>query len=164
MSDRTRLFTTLPAGRPIMRKLVPLVAVLALVVVGSGTLASASSSQTPTLSLIAVDIPKSVRPVDVGARGESPGDAIFFRETLIRDGRRAGSSEVMCVSVSRDLGRCHGTLRLGGGTLEASGGTHFGGRFNLPVVGGTGTYAGASGVLTVIAVSKTRSRYVIELA
>jgi hypothetical protein len=69
----------------------------------------------------------------------------------------------MCVTVSSNAGRCYGTLRLGGGTLEAGGGTHFGGRFKLPIVGGTGTYAGASGVLTVIAVSKTRSRYVVEL-
>jgi hypothetical protein len=146
-----------------MRALMLLVAVLALVVVCGATLASASSSQARTFSLGAVDAPKSERFVDVGAKGASPGDTIFFRETLIRNGRRTGGSEVMCVTVSSNAGRCYGTLRLGGGTLEASGGTHFGGRFNLPIVGGTGTYAGASGVLMVIAVSKTRSRYVVEL-
>jgi hypothetical protein len=164
MSDRVRV-TTVLARRATPRRLVPLVAVLALVAVAvGGTLASASSSQARTLSLVAVDLPQSMRSVDVGAKGQSAGDTIFFQETLLENGRKAGGSEVLCVTVSRTLGRCHGTLRLRGGTIEASGGTRFGGRFSLPVVGGTGAYAGASGVLTVIAVSTTRSRYVLELA
>ena len=149
--------------RSTMRKLLP-VAVLAVLAfaIGSGTLASASSSAT-TLTFIAVDIPKSELHVDGGAKGEGPGDTMFFRETLRRGAKPAGSTEVMCSFLSRNLGRCSGTLRIAGGTLEASAGIRFDGRFSLPIVGGTGTYAGARGVLTVIAVDEKRSRYEIEL-
>jgi hypothetical protein len=152
--------------RRTMLKLVSLASLLALaVVVGSGTLASASStSSAQTMTLIAVDLPKSELYVDAGAKGDSPGDTMFFRENLLRGGKRAGGTEVMCVFANRNVGRCHGTLLLGSGTLEAAGGIHFDGTFSLPVVGGTGTYAGASGVLRVIAVSEKRSRYEIELA
>jgi hypothetical protein len=149
--------------RPKVRKLIPLLVLGVLAVsVGTGAFAS-SSSVSRTMTLVAVDIPKSEVHVDAGAKGDSPGDAVFFRETILRDGRKAGGSEIMCVVVGRDAGRCSGTLRLQGGTLEASGGTHFGGRFSLPVVGGTGRYAGARGELTVVAVSEKRSRYEIEL-
>ena len=160
-----RGLTTHLGRRPIMRKLVPLAALLALAAaVGSGTLATASStSATQTMTIVAVDLPKTERYVDAGAKGDTPGDAIFFQEKLLRNGKKAGGSDVMCVFVSRNAGRCHGTLRLGNGTLEASGGTRFGGRFSLPVVGGTGAYAGAAGVLTVVALSEKRSRYVLEL-
>jgi hypothetical protein len=149
-----------------MLRLIPLVALLALaVVVGSGTLASASpATASQTMTLIAVDLPKSELYVDAGAKGESPGDTMFFRENLLRGGKRAGGSEVMCVFANRNAGRCQGTLRLAGGTLEAAGGIHFDGTFSLPIVGGTGNYAGAGGVLRVIAVSEKRSRYEIELA
>ena len=147
-----------------MRKLVPVLVLAAGLVVAGGTLATASSAQERTLSLVAVDLPKTERYVDAGAKGDSPGDLVMFQETLLEDDRKAGRSEVVCLFVSRNAGRCHGTLRLGQGTLEASGGTRFGGRFSLPVIGGTGAYAGAAGVLTVIAVSEKRSRYDISLA
>jgi hypothetical protein len=152
--------------RSTMLKLTTLVALLALAVaVGSGTLASASpATASQAMTLIAVDLPKSEVYVDAGAKGESPGDTLFFRETLLRGGKRAGGSEVMCVFASRNAGRCQGTLRLGGGTLEAAGGIHFDGTFSLPIVGGTGTYAGAQGVLRVIAVSERRSRYEVALS
>jgi allene oxide cyclase len=152
--------------RQVAKKVVPLLAVLALAaVVGGATLASAASSATSqSLTLVAVDIPKSERYVDLGAKGNGPGDVLFFRETLREGGKRAGHSEVMCVTVARDVGRCQGTLFLAGGTLEASGAAHFDARFSLPIVGGTGRYAGARGELQVIALDSKRSRYAIALA
>jgi hypothetical protein len=150
--------------RNTMLKLIPIVVLLALAaVVGTGALASASSSAT-TLTFTAVDIPKSEVYVDGGAKGDGPGDTMFFRETLRQGAKRAGSTEVTCVFLSRNVGRCWGTLRVPGGTLEAAAGIRFDGRFSLPVVGGTGVHAGARGVLTVIAVDQTRSRYELELS
>jgi hypothetical protein len=151
--------------RRIMRKLVPVLALLALaVVVGSGSLASASpATATQSRTLVAVDLPETERYIDVGRKGNGAGDTLFFRERLLENGRKVGGSEVMCVFVSRNVGRCYGTLRLADGTLEAAGGVHFGGRFSLPVVGGTGAHAGAEGVLTVTALDQKRSRYAIEL-
>jgi hypothetical protein len=166
VANAARGVTTWTRRRSTMRKLVALAAIFALAVgAGTATLASASStSAQQTITLVAVDLPKTERYIDAGTKGDSPGDTVFFQETLLQNGRSAGGSEVMCVFVSRNAGRCYGTLRLGSGTLEAAGGTRFGGRFSLPIVGGTGAYAGASGVLTVIAVSERRSRYEIELS
>lgn len=151
--------------RRTMLKLAPLVVLLVVgAVAGGGTFASASSTSTgQALTLVAVDIPKSERYVNAGAKGDGAGDTMFFRENLLRNGRKVGGSEVMCVFVSRNVGRCHGTLRLADGTLEAAGGVHFGGTFSLPVVGGTRAHAGASGVLTVTALDQRRSRYAIEI-
>ena len=133
--------------RTIMRKLVPLVAVLALaVVVGSGALATASSTGVvQTMTLTTVDIPKSEVYVDTGKKGESVGDTVIFRETLLRNGKKAGSISIMCVTTSRSTSRCWGTLRMSGATLDAAGDVLFAKTFSLPVVGGTGTYAGANG-------------------
>jgi hypothetical protein len=97
--------------------------------------------------------------LDGGFVAEQLVDALSLRER----GRTVGGSEVMCVFVTRNIGRCHGTLRLGRGMLEACGGVHFGGTFSLPVVGGTGTHAGAAGVLRVTAVDDRRSSYQIDL-
>ena len=155
-----------PKGRSTMRRLVPIAALIALgVVAGSGTLASASStgSSQSTMTIVATDIPKSEIYIDAGTKGDGPGDTIFFRENLVENGKKVGGSEVMCIFTRRNSGRCSGTLRLGGATLEVSGGTSFGGRFSLPIVGGTGRYAGSGGELTVVAVSEKRSRYEIEL-
>jgi allene oxide cyclase len=159
-----RSIATFIERRPPMRILVPLAAVLALAAAaGWSTLASASSAQSTDMTLLAVDVAKSEIYVDAGAKGDGPGDTIFFRETLLKSGKAAGGSDVMCIFVRRNAGRCSGTLRLSGGTLEASGGTRFGGRFSLPIVGGTGRYSGASGELTVVAVNEKRSRYLVEL-
>ena len=149
-----------------MRKLIPVVAVLVVAVaVGSGALATASSTGTAqTMTLTTVDIPKSEKYVDVGAKGESVGDTLIFRETLQRNGRKAGSISIMCVTTSRATSRCWGTMRMPEGTLEAAGDVLFAKTFSLPVVGGTRTYAGTSGELAITQLTEKKDRYVIELA
>ena len=150
--------------RQIMRKLVPLVVVLALAVIGSGALATASATgPVQTMTLTTLDIPRSEVYVDAGAKGESVGDTVIFRETLLRNGRKAGTVSIMCVATSRSTSRCWGTLRMSGATLDAAGDVLFAKTFSLPVVGGTGTYAGASGELTITQLTEKRDRYEIEL-
>jgi hypothetical protein len=151
--------------RTIMRKLIPVVAVLALaVIVGGGALATASSTgPARTMTLTTIDIPKSEVYIDAGAKGESTGDTVVFRETLLRNGKKAGSIAIMCVTTSRSSSRCWGTMRMSGGTLDAAGDIVFARTFSLPVVGGTGTYAGAKGELTITQLTEKKDRYVIEL-
>lgn len=148
-----------------MRKLIAVAVLAGLVaVVGTSALATASSTAAErTMTLVAVDLPKSEIAVDVGRKGDSDGDAVFFAETLLRDGKKMGRTDIHCV-FARVVSRCGATLSLPGGTVEAIGGIRFAKTFSVPVVGGTGAYAGARGIVRITELGKTRSRYVIELA
>ena len=143
------------------RALAVLAALAAGVVLGSVSLASASpAARGPeTLTLVAVESGVDT-PIDVGARGDSLGDGVYFVESLYRAGRKVGRTDVVCHFFGRSVARCSGTLSLAAGRLEAAGTIRFSGRsFSIPVLGGTGTYAGASGVLRVTELGETRSRY-----
>jgi hypothetical protein len=166
VSQTVRALTDHWQRRTLMRKLVPLVVICALAVaVGSGTLATASSTgAAQTLTLTTVDIPKSEVYVDAGKQGESVADTVIFRETLLRDGKKRGTVSIMCVATSQTTSRCWGTMRMPEGTIEAAGDILFRKTFVLPVVGGTGSYAGASGALAITQLTDRRDRYVIELS
>jgi len=130
--------------------------------------AGASGSATPTsLRLFSVELPKTEVYVDNGKKGESPGDMILFAERLHRGSRSGpvvGRLEVVCTFVSERGSRCHGTLILANGTLEAAGRVVFAGpRVRLPVVGGTKSYAGARGELIITEVTDSTDRYDITL-
>ena len=146
-----------------------LVTLIAGVAIGSVALASASSTAVPrTMTLVSVDTGTGDQYVDVGTKGESIGDMVIFTE-LLRDPRSAnkvvGHNEILCITVSRNAGRCHGTLFLPGGRIEAAGTVRFTTRtFRVPIVGGTGSYAAAAGELVITSLSDTRDRYVIRLA
>jgi hypothetical protein len=145
-----------------------LVTLVAGVALGSVALASASSTAVPrTMTLVAVDTKSGDHYVDLGAKGESIGDTIIFTE-LLRDPSRAnkivGHNEILCITVSRIAARCHGTLFLPGGRIEAAGTVRFRKTFRVPIVGGTGSYAAAAGELVITALGDTRDRYVIRLA
>jgi Allene oxide cyclase barrel like domain len=96
------------------------------------------------------------RQVDIGKRGFSVGDMFTVTGQPVSDeatGRRAGSLDAMETVVS---GLHDGTvsmvatLRLADGTLHGGGVVrHTDEPVRLPVTGGTGAYAGASGQLTV---------------
>jgi len=164
VASATRSVSTYLERRPPMRKLLAL-AVLAAVaaVVGTSTLATASSSSAAqSMDLVAVELPKSEVVVDVGKKGDSDGDSVFFAESLLRNGKKIGRSDIYCV-FTRVMSRCNATLTVPGGTLEALGGTRFGKTFAVAVVGGTGTYAGARGVIRVTELGDTRTRYAVDL-
>jgi hypothetical protein len=154
-------------GARTMRRSIPtaLAALAAGVALGSVSLASASPAArgAETLTLVARDSGSETY-VDVGAKGDSPGDGVYFSETLHQGARRVGRSDVVCHFFGRNTGRCAGTLSLATGRLEAAGTIRFGdGPFSIPILGGTGTYAGASGVLRVVPLGERRDRYVIRL-
>jgi allene oxide cyclase len=145
-----------------------LVTFIAGVAIGSVALASASSEAIPrTMTLVSVDARSGDQYVDIGPKGESIGDTVVFTE-LLRDPRRAnkvvGHNEILCITVSRIAARCHGTLFLPSGRIEAAGTVRFTRTFRVPIVGGTGSYAAAAGELVITSLSDTRDRYVIRLA
>jgi hypothetical protein len=92
--------------------------------------------------------------LDLGKKGVSPGDQ-FLEHGRLKNaaGQAAGRFQMVTQLVSGTAS--HGseqssfTLDLPAGEVEAIGGHGTTSRYKLPVVGGTGDYAGAGGTLTV---------------
>jgi hypothetical protein len=78
-------------------------------------------------------------------------------------GKEGESAETCFFNFAKNAS-CDLTIRLKGGSLEATGAIHFDAkRFALAVVGGTGEYKGASGELVVSPASKKAQKFVISL-
>jgi hypothetical protein len=96
--------------------------------------------------------------------GPLPGDAILYSYNLYSDAavkKQNGTAVFTCAYSFNKEGICQGYFELNGGTLLASGPVVFStfehGAFQLPVRGGTDTYLGARGGLTIGAANKTTS-------
>ena len=94
--------------------------------------------------------------VDLGASGFSAGDEDLFVSPVTRGGRPAGRLVGSCTTAraARTADElCEFVLHLRGGQLTASGTVRSGqsgpAPFELPILGGTGRYAGAGGSLTI---------------
>lgn len=97
--------------------------------------------------------------VDVGAAGDSLGDAFIFTSNLTRHGKAYGHTGVVCTltSVARGEVQCVGTARLPGGQITIQG--LLAGEptvFAFPITGGTGQFEGAEGTLVVKELSDTQ--------
>lgn len=91
--------------------------------------------------------------IDLGAKGKSQGDMLVYNDVLTdENGTESGMSSGFCVltQVENTISECVWTYHLADGTITVSGTdtdsapnveTH------IPVVGGTGAYAGARGVV-----------------
>jgi allene oxide cyclase len=140
-----------------------LVATAAAVNAGGG---AKKSAPTGTLQLVEhegrdVDIDNPPR------RRFSAGDAFVSRNRLYDQGdqNRVGRDHVFCV-VTVVSGResatlaCHASFVFANGQIAAQGSVTFARRtrqFTVPIVGGTGAYEGARGVLTITDRPKRRS-------
>ena len=142
--------------------------IAALAAVGGGvSLASASAEQArgKTMTLVS-ESTKLEHYVDNGEQGDSVGDVVYFQELLYDKTRRAkpiGHSEIQCFFLGDDGARCSGTFFLPEGKLEAGGAIHFRRVSRIPILGGTGAYAGARGELTLTTINEQRDRNVIRL-
>ena len=128
-------------------------AVSAIAAGGAVALTSASgASSAGTLTFTAR--PSSGTPVDLGPKGTSIGDQ-FLESGTLRSGAggRKGHFELTSQLVSGN--ERHGTeassimLHLKRGEIVATGGHGLSERYVLPVVGGSGRYAGAGGTFRI---------------
>jgi len=139
------------------------VAVSALAV----SLSSAGTKSGQTLTFTARDEPGNFALDDLGPKskdGPGVGDVLAFTQTLISGGRTAGAIHVGAIGVENQahLAQANGTVVLKGGTIDVAGIVPQSPSFSLTVVGGTGTFAGMHGVLTVTTPAHT-SRITITL-
>lgn len=96
-----------------------------------------------------LDVQGTTADLDVGDPGSSPGDTLFFDNTLRdrRDTQTLGRFVSRCTQVTGTDFHCQGSLLLEGATIELATTTDFDdpGGIVAAVVGGTGRYQGASG-------------------
>jgi len=152
---------------------------LAVAVAAVALAAQASAANAPT-TLRYLDISVGATPAfDAGTGEPRPGDRLYLHDALYTwhgtaRGARAGRVEATLTFMSSfgpgggATGEIAGQLFLPGGSIRADGIVRISdgpSRFELPVVGGTGRFAGARGSLHVRDLSPEgdRSAFVVRL-
>jgi hypothetical protein len=155
----------------------------ALVVAGVLMASSASAAPAPQASAAHEDARRSITfiydapfdggtttYVDLGTPEFGPGDMFLATDVPMlahNSNRRIGVEDGTEIVVSTEHDgtvETHGTLRLRGGLVMTSGVVrHSDTPFRVPVVGGTGTYANATGQLTILREDSARKVTVIEV-
>jgi hypothetical protein len=136
-----------------MRMLLVLCSALALTV---GVATSLAAVKPQTINLLEVDT--SFTPIggwdETSDAPPAIGQGFAFGGTLYkwagaRRGKAVGRIAAMCTVVTKTHFLCHGALFLPGGVLELLAPVSLEGNapLNIPVVGGTGAYAGVQGVM-----------------
>lgn len=90
--------------------------------------------------------------VDLGEPGDSVGDLLTFHQPLLNeDGEPIGTNSGFCVRTRVGHSyQCQWTLTLPDGTLQVAGREFDEGASMIPIVGGTGDYAGATGEMRTV--------------
>ena len=129
-------------------------------------------AERPTDNFSFADTPPRTKMGEEGPERLSNGDQLTFSSDLLdKAGKDAGDLEVVC-AVTRPGGfatshqQCTGTASLPGGILTlARGGRVFGGDDpNGSILGGTGAFAGATGVFTETEESEDRTTYTFRVS
>jgi hypothetical protein len=127
--------------------------VVALAGIGAVALTSAASGgrHPAAITIHAQSKLEHVQGVDNAPQGRSAGDLLVFTEELLdARGRKIGSDAATCTSLFDQRFQCTGTYVLPGGQVMVQliqpGPT---GTYTQAIVGGTGRYARARGVVVV---------------
>lgn len=132
-----------------MRKLMLLSALAVPLTVPMLGCVDAQAQESWTLTTIADANSGIAQPVDLGATGDSPGDLFVFDQPLLNEaGQNIGSNSGFCVrTLPGQFNECQWTLTMADGTITVAGRESDSGTSYIPVVGGSGAYAGVRGVL-----------------
>jgi hypothetical protein len=106
----------------------------------------------------------AVTRIDLGPRGVSPGDQEIIRARLLErgTGTTIGRSELVCTFVDSGRSRsCRGTYILPKGKIVVGGSLLYRQFYDMAVLGGTGLFDNARGMLTVTRTHRKPVRDVI---
>ena len=106
---------------------------------------------TPVTRTIKDVPPKTIRSTGEWSKGDTLSGTSILRNFVPQFGKpkgaRVGTSSFTDIALSSQLVREHGIARLPGGSVHVRGVVPIGPTVKIPVVGGTGIYAGATGVV-----------------
>ncbi len=132
-----------------MRKVILVTAVTVVAATQLLDFSSAHAKQDTTLITIADARSGIASPVDLGAPGDSPGDMFVFDQPLLNANRQPiGTNSGYCIrTLPGQFSECQWTLTMADGSITVAGREAETGTSLIPIIGGTGAYQGASGVL-----------------
>jgi hypothetical protein len=123
-------------------------------VVALAVLASTASAHDHGKTLVLTG--KTVAPparIDLGAPGPSAGDQTIISMDVFNGDKRVGESHVVCATVRADIVQCENVTTVNGSQITTTGVVTAAQEEQTPFVqaitGGTGTFSGAEGQLTV---------------
>jgi hypothetical protein len=154
------------------RILIPAVGVA--LAAATAPLASAPAAPSGSFTLVATLARHSMVTVDAAPKGTSPGDVFVFSTSLRRDGHPDGRAEFVQtvvdsryrgISMRADVLLGDGALELQGGGLSrrAPGAAKPSAQTDMAIVGGTGSYDGARGVVRLVPLGRTTQRLEVTL-
>ena len=110
---------------------------------------NAPSHYTTTLVTIADGRSGIAQSVDLGETGDSPGDIFVFDQPLLNSNREPiGNNSGFCIrTLPGKFSECQWTLTLENGTITVAGRESDTGTSMIPIIGGSGKYLLARGVL-----------------
>ncbi|HXH88621.1 MAG TPA: hypothetical protein VNI55_08455 [Gaiellaceae bacterium] len=124
-----------------------------------------SEAATGPATIRITDSQLSVARMDIAPRGTSPGDVEVVRQKLFN--RRVtttalGRAQLICTFVDDRRERvCQGTYFLPRGTIVVGGSLQYRQLYELAILGGTGLYDNARGMLTVTRTGRTPVRNLV---
>jgi hypothetical protein len=135
----------------VLKRAAFLVALVAVAVPGA--------AQAETLTIEVTSVVIKVTSIDKRPKGNSKGDRVIQRNKLVNakrqfgkpKGTHVGSDQGTITWTGPHTERYEGVTRLPGGTIRVGGAVRLisGGGIRIPIVGGTGRYAKATGMLYV---------------
>jgi hypothetical protein len=133
-----------------MRNLAIAVAMGLLVVAAAAGTVPAGAGGGPTVISV-VERATTDEVIDVGAAGDSAGDLLTFANKLYDETNtsKIGRDEGSCIRISpaRGIWHCGFTSWLGGGSVTVEGAFYDTRESNFAIIGGTGSFRNASGVM-----------------
>jgi hypothetical protein len=144
-----------------MRKFAVIGAALALLAGATAAMSIASASAAPQRAaadsvtvLHLISHQKSLRVIDIGQKGPSPGDQVIETTVDFQHGQPVDRSVINCVDITVSKRGfdvlCHGAMIFNNGQVEIQGETNFRTPFTVAVTGGTGAYQNVGGQVTVV--------------
>lgn len=142
-----------------LRRLVLVLAAAAIAVAVGNRWSSEAATGPATIRITT----KQVRyeRVDVGRRGRTPGDTEVIVQLLYNrrvTPRAIGHGEFVCTFTLDTSRSCRGTIFLPSGQIVIGGSLRFRGIYALAVLGGTGLYDNARGMVTVTRLGRSPRR------
>ena len=135
-------------------KLAVIAVLIALVL---GTVQRSEAAGASLIRIFAIEVRAS-------SEGQDPGDHFVALSVLAdRNDRTIGNSAISCTRSFENLSSCQATFVLPRGKIMTQGTRHSRDYYVLAIVGGTGLYSNAGGVLDTRIVAKGRSRLLFSL-